>query len=255
MFCKKCGAEIADGKKFCADCGTPVEESKSNNTKILLIIISCVAVIAVICSIILCGVIAKSNTAAEPSTTEPTTPPTTSTTTLAPEETTSVTTTTTQQSTQVTTTTTQKVTTTTKENLDTPYDVYKIAAGGLEAIYRYVAAPSSVRIESATYDPEIDADEYWENEVIVYCTYTNKTGGLNGITCFVSLWNKDPGTGIHERAYKLGDNLYITCYILDDEPNAPGSQKYQKKLDSDKIESAHNQVNWGSIEIFKPNRY
>lgn len=25
MFCKKCGAEIADVKKFCADCGTAVE--------------------------------------------------------------------------------------------------------------------------------------------------------------------------------------------------------------------------------------
>jgi predicted nucleic acid-binding Zn ribbon protein len=41
MFCQKCGAEIPEGKKFCADCGTPVaaKENNGKNNKIILKII------------------------------------------------------------------------------------------------------------------------------------------------------------------------------------------------------------------------
>ena len=38
MFCKKCGAEIPEGKNFCADCGTPViEKNNGKKNKIVLL--------------------------------------------------------------------------------------------------------------------------------------------------------------------------------------------------------------------------
>ncbi len=52
MFCKKCGSEIPEGKKFCADCGTAVN-SEEKNKKTALIIVSCVAVIAIVGVIVL----------------------------------------------------------------------------------------------------------------------------------------------------------------------------------------------------------
>ena len=52
MFCKKCGAEIPEGKKYCADCGAAAD-SNGKGTKIALIVVSCVAVAAIICAAVL----------------------------------------------------------------------------------------------------------------------------------------------------------------------------------------------------------
>ena len=51
MFCKRCGAEIPEGKKFCADCGKAVN-SAEKNTKIALIVVSCVALVAIVCALV-----------------------------------------------------------------------------------------------------------------------------------------------------------------------------------------------------------
>ena len=51
MYCKNCGAEIPEGKKFCGDCGTAVEE-KAKSKKGIVIIGICLAVAIVACAVI-----------------------------------------------------------------------------------------------------------------------------------------------------------------------------------------------------------
>ncbi len=127
MFCKKCGAEIPEGKKFCADCGTPVTVEKKNS-KIALIVVVCIAVIAIICAVVFGVKLASGNKAEELSTTAvfvettetttesptttaaPTTAPTTTETTTAAPTTTAPT----MVAPKTTTATTRKVTTTKK---------------------------------------------------------------------------------------------------------------------------------------------
>ena len=95
MFCQKCGAEIPEGKKFCADCGTPVaaKENNGKNNKIILIVFAAIAIVAIACAVVF-GVklIGEKNpeqsTTAASTTTASTTVPTTTEITTVPTTTT-----------------------------------------------------------------------------------------------------------------------------------------------------------------------
>lgn len=250
MFCKKCGTEIPQGNTFCGKCGTAINSDKSKN-KTALILVSCVAVIALACAVVFGIKLATGNNENQPtesSTVEAVT--TTQTTTAAP---------TTAPTTKAPTTREQTKPATTKKEVTEPankypFDIYMIAAGGLEAIYENVVSPSSVTIEKIVYDPNLDADPYMDNEVQLYCTYINKTGGLTAIKCYVSLFDVEPAKMGQDAAYKLGDSLYANCYVLDDSSDTSHNSTY-KKMDIDKVIKTHSSVDWGSRKVFYMDYY
>lgn len=66
MFCKNCGAEIADGSAFCSKCGTSIESVKPDKKKagkkpILFIIIAVIAVFVVILAVVVIMLLSKGN--------------------------------------------------------------------------------------------------------------------------------------------------------------------------------------------------
>ena len=153
MFCKKCGAEIPEGKKFCADCGTPVTVEKKNN-KIALIVVGCIAIVAIICAVVFGVKLAGGNNAEVSTTTQTTTEviaettevttaiPTTTTTTAAP--TTAAPTTTEAE----TVATSKKVTTTKKQTKPSTTKKQTTNSSGLVVGKAYDKIPFNVKTKN-----------------------------------------------------------------------------------------------------------
>ncbi|MBQ5824061.1 MAG: hypothetical protein IIW48_04570 [Clostridia bacterium] len=219
MYCYSCGEGMAKSDSFCASCGTPAKETDSTSAT-------------------------EPETTTAETTTEETT---TQVTTAAPttQLTTKKTTTTVPKTAAPTTQKQTKPATTKSETTDPlskyPFDVYMAAAAGLQGVCDYVVSPSSVVLEKVAYSKDMAADNYFDMDIELYCTYVNKLGGYTGITCHVSLSEGVVNMG-QNSMYSIGNNYYANCHILDDD-DPSGLFRFYIKLDVDKVVATHK-ANW-----------